>query len=47
MKISYIIKCKIFNNDKSEIYMLKINHKHDQILIFEIFRKILMHILEI
>ena len=28
-------------------YMLKLNHKYDQILIFDIFREILMHILEI
>ena len=28
-------------------YMLKLNHKHDQILILEIFREILMHVLEI
>ena len=28
-------------------YMLKLNHKHDKILIFEIFREILMHVLGI
>ena len=28
-------------------YILKLNHKHDQILIFEIFSEILKHILEI
>ena len=28
-------------------YMLKFNYKHEQILIFDIFREILMHVLEI
>ena len=41
------IKCKIFNYDKSEIYMFKVNHKHDQILIFDIFSEILIHVLKI